>query len=301
LAHLDSSIRASPIRAKKQWLGTPAPNCTTGRQLWYRELVSGDRPGSSPPLPPLLDGFSRDDERRAAAAAEYGKQFQSVELDQFDDSMPPPEPRSSEDDDADQTRPNYSAQDEVSAPPDTVRPNLEPVSDNAHPPQNRRLPTQPPSSLVLELGDDEPTKVQRRPEPPPTPTPAPPEAATSKTRAPTLPPRHSPAPVRRGLFSRDRVTNVLAGVAVGLLLMIFPAKKLARSHEVSEVEPLLTELDGAIEHPLGVDAGLVESPDKIAAKIHAGRDDVRRRYLMIWLLLGVPIGIGLGLAPHPGE
>lgn len=262
--------------------------------------MSGDRPGSSPPLPPLLDGFSRDDERRAAAAAEYGKQFQSVELDQFDDSMPPPEPRSS--DDEDQTRPNYNAQDEVSAPSDTVRPNLEPVSDNAHPPQNRRLPTQPPSSLVLDLGDDEPTKVQRRPEPPPTPTPAPSEAATSKTRVPpTLPPRHSPVPVRRGLFSRDRVTNVLAGVAVGLLLMIFPAKKLARSHEVSEVEPLLTELDGAIEHPLGVDAGLVESPDKIAAKIHAGRDDVRRRYLMIWLLLGVPIGIGLGLAPHPGE
>lgn len=170
------------------------------------------------------------------------------------------------------------------------------------------MPTQPPSSLVLDLSsDDEVTQVHAVVPPAPatataTPSrePEPPAAATP-ARAPTLGSRHSPAPVRRGLFSGDRITNLLAGLAVGLLVMIFPAKKLARSYEVSEVEPLLAELDGAIEHPLGVQAGLLESPEKIAARIHAGRDKVHKRYLMIWLLVGVPIGLGLGFAPRPGD
>jgi hypothetical protein len=94
---------------------------------------------------------------------------------------------------------------------------------------------------------------------------------------------------------------MLAGVAIGLLVMILPAKRLARAYEVGEVEPLLTDLEGAIEHPLGVEAGVVEAPEKIAARIHAGRDAVRNRYLMIWLLVGLPIGLGLGFAPRPGD
>ncbi|PRP95699.1 hypothetical protein [Enhygromyxa salina] len=264
--------------------------------------MSGDRPGSNKALPPLLEGFGKDDGQRAAAAAAYGKQFQSVELDQFDDAEPPPKPAA--DSSASRPRPNYNTDDEISAPAEDEgdRPNLEPVSDNAHPPQNRRMPTQPPSSLTLELSDEDlPTKAHRV---------VPRSAANSESsepsaaaqpRPPKLAPRHSPAPLRRGLFSGDLVTNLLAAVAVALLIMILPAKKIARNYETSQVEPLLTELDGAIEHPLGVEAGVVEAPEKIAARIHAGRDKVRTRYLLIWLLAGLPLGLGLGFVPRPGD
>ncbi|KIG11679.1 hypothetical protein DB30_02869 [Enhygromyxa salina] len=254
----------------------------------------------------MLEGFGKDDGRRAAAAEEYGKKFESIELDKFDDSEPPPKPVSDASS-AGAPRPNYNAEDEISAPPTDSddRPNLEPVSDNAHPPQNRRMPTQPPSSPVLELSDEDlPTKAHKAVPRDPEASQAPVATSVSNTaqpRPPTLGSRHSPAPVRRWLFSGDRVTNVLAGVAVGLLLMILPAKKFASNYETSQVEPMLTELAGAIEHPLGVEAGVVEAPEKIAARIHAGREKVRERYFMIWLLVGVPLGVGLGFAPRPGD
>jgi hypothetical protein len=107
--------------------------------------------------------------------------------------------------------------------------------------------------------------------------------------------------VRRGLFSGDRITNLLASTAVGLVIMIYPAKQLAHSYELRNVEPLLVDLEGAIDHPLGVQAGLVADPQKIAAQIHEGRDNVRQRYMAIWLLVGLPIGLGLGFAPRPGD
>ena len=267
--------------------------------LWYRSDVSGDRPGSNKGLPPPLEGFGKDDGRRAAAAAKFSKQVGSTGFDKFDDSVPPPPPKQQHNE---VTTPAPS-----SAPPpvSAARPNLEPVSDNAHPPQNRRMPTQPPSSLVLDLGPDDSGPHRRDPEPADEQALPQLDSADAEARPPppppTLAPRHSPAPVRRGLFSGDRITNVLAGVALGLLVMIFPAKKFARSYEVREIEPLLTELEGAIEHPLGVEAGLVESPEKIASRINDGRDKVRKRFMMIWLLIGIPIGLGLGFAPRPGE
>ena len=178
-----------------------------------------------------------------------------------------------------------------------AKPSLEPVGDEAHPPQNRRSPTQPHAVLQLNLDDEggpAPTP-QEVSEPvarePAQPSP-PPSAARTK-------PSPSPSPKINGLFSTDRLTNILAGAAVGLIITVIPAKQLAVGYEIEEVRPLLGDLEGAIEHPLGVEAGLVERPEKIAAKITAGREHTRNRYLGIWLLAGLPLGLGLGFAPRP--
>ncbi|PRP95444.1 hypothetical protein ENSA5_39090 [Enhygromyxa salina] len=284
--------------------------------------------GSKSTLPPLLQGFGGDDDRREAAAADYQERLAGLDLDALDvgvDEDPvamarkasgkaagraKPEPKPA----APPRRPRPGA--ELSAPGEkpgsesaVLKPNLEPVGDDAHPPQNRRMPTQPPSSMVLELDDDDDDR-SRRPADAPSSGAGPGTGAgtgpgTGATTRPVAPPRvgprPSPAPVRRGLFSTDRITNLLAGAAIGLLLMIFPAKKLARSYEVREVEPLLADLQGAIDHPLGVEAGLVEKPEAIAARIEAGRKKIRRRYGAIWLLAGLPIGLALGFAPRPGD
>lgn len=186
---------------------------------------------------------------------------------------------------------------------DHSKPNLEPVSETAHPPQNRRMPTGQHAAISLELEDVSIPASHAAPEPesepepePDAPNPNTPRPITSPTRVP------SPSPVPAGplgLFSSDRITNLLAGAAVGLLITIIPAKKMASSYELKEVQPMLAELDGAIDHPLGVQAGLVEAPERVAARIHEKRGDTRRRYYGIWLLAGLPIGLGLGFAPRP--
>jgi hypothetical protein len=232
--------------------------------------------GSKPPLPPAIENFGASNE---AAVAEYGKKLGALDLEQLEDEPEPAE-----------VRPPASRPEQ--------RPNLEPVGDDAHPPQNRRIPTQPGLMLAF---DDEPPKRRREPSPAEEPER---EAADQRKPVPPPPaigPRHSPAPVRRGLFSSDRITNLLAGAAIGLLIMILPAKRFAASYEEREVEPRLADLRGVIEHPLGVEAGLVEHPDKIAAEIHAGRRKVRRRFMALWLLVGLPIGLGIGLLPRPGD
>jgi hypothetical protein len=250
-------------------------------------LVSGDRPGGSPPLPPPISGLAKHDERRDAAAAEYQRQLASIDLDELDDAPTPVAPITlPSDPEAGQDQPARSAPSRE--PSATRRPNLEPIPDNAHPPQNRRIPTQPPIALTLDR--DVPVESAN------------PELARPAGLAPPKPySRQSPSPVRRGLFSIDRITNLLAGAAVGLLLAVFPAKKLAESYETREVEPRLADLETSVAQTLAVDAGLVESPETVEAEIHDGRKRVRRRFVLIWLFVGVPIGLGLGFAPRPGD
>jgi hypothetical protein len=242
-------------------------------------------PGPKPPLTPILDGFGKPDSKRDAAVSEYGKQLGDVELELLDEPEDPAElaRRAA-------GRSATASAGKPAAPPVST---LEPISEDTH--KHRRIPTQPPMALELALDDHERPPPER---PVVRPTTIPPGAPAS---SPSLASRQSPAPVRRGLFSGDRITNMLASAAVGVLVMIFPAKQLAHSYEVRTVEPLLAELDGAIDHPLGVQAGLVAEPEKIAAQIHEGREKVRHRYMAIWLLVGLPLGLGLGLVPRPGD
>ncbi|MCA9684658.1 MAG: hypothetical protein KC431_07930 [Myxococcales bacterium] len=190
---------------------------------------------------------------------------------------------------------------------DDHRAQLEPVSDSAHPPQNRRMPTQPGLEVaavpaVLEEQDTASYSTRAPVIEDDAKTAAYPSVANGQIPLPPPPklggPSPSPTPVRRGLFSYDRPTNLLAGAAIGLLLTIFPAKKMAEKYEQEKVVPLITDLEGAIDHPLGVQAGLVEKPASIAARIEDGRGKARQRFFMVWLLAGIPIGLGIGFIPR---
>lgn len=257
-------------------------------------MSSTSGPGSKPPLAPILDGFGKPDGKRDAALSDYGRSLENVDLevlDEFEEDPTEAMRRKSEAAVASAAlAAKLSARSDGSA---DGRSSLEPVTDDVHP--RRRVPTQPPNSAALSLDIDEQAAAWNAQQ---TVTPSPTPASIS---AITLPSRQSPAPLQRGLFSADRITNLLGCLAVGLAITIFPAKQLARSYEVRNVEPLLAELDGAIDHPLGVQAGLVAAPEKIAAQIHEGREKVRRRYMMIWLLVGLPIGVALSFAPRPGD
>jgi hypothetical protein len=238
------------------------------------------KPGSK--LPSAIREFGKPEDERKAAVSAFGDQLDGIALDVLDDEpveptqvAKPPQPAAKP----------VAKPAAVDKPAAAAKPNLEPVSDDAH--KHRRLPTQPPATLQLALDDGPPRPSE------------PSSAQPSLPPPPKLAPRQSPAPIRMGLLSSDRITNMLGCAAIGLVLMIFPAKQLANNYVVSEVEPMLGDLQGAIEHPLGVEAGLVTKPETIAANIRDGIGKTRTRYALIWLLVGLPIGVGLSFVPRP--
>ncbi len=233
------------------------------------------------PLPPV-QGFGNDPSRLAAATMAYGAELgralpDDVDVHQLLDDEP--------------TRPHQIVSEPVSEPTASQRAVLEPVSEDAHPVEHVRMATQPAlaSEALAAARELEPMippltatpMVERVPEPP---------AAV----------RRSPSPVQVGigLFSADPITNWLAGAAIGLVLTIIPAERLARAHAHELLNQPMLELKDSIDHPLAVDVGLLRKPKLIAAEIEDARAAVRTRYLMIWLLVGLPIGLGLGFAPR---
>jgi hypothetical protein len=244
-----------------------------------------DKPGAGKPgagKPPALLAELRKpaaDRQAQEAAAEYQRQLDSVDLEALEEIEDQP------------TAAIYKPPSrEASA---TSRPNLEPVDEDTHRPENRRTPTQPPDVLSIAVDGITEAQITRA------------RAGASSAGEALAPPpsysRASPSPVPAGavgLFGSDRTTNLLAGLAVGLLLVVFPAKKLAQSYETRTVTPRLTDLETSVAQPLAVGAGLVEAPEAIIASIEEGRSKTRLRFGLIWLLVGIPLGLGLGFAPR---
>lgn len=222
------------------------------------------------------------------------------------------------------TRPHQIVPPDVDADADAVdeRAVLEPVPDEAHPvrrhPTNPQLLTDALTAVAagreaeLELGDGaEPARKPASKPPSSSPMPstgsAEPSAPSLAPAAPALrapeprpivPRSPSPVPLRSGLFSSDRPTHWLIAAAIGLLLSIVPARQLARSHAQELTTQPLLELKDAIDSPLAVDAGLLRKPAAIAAQVEGARGEVRKRYMLVWLLVGLGLGAGLGVVPR---
>lgn len=218
------------------------------------------------------------------------------------------------------TRPHQIVPPDVDADANAVdeRAVLEPVSDEAHPvrrhPTNPQLLTEALAAVAagreveLELGDGaDPARKPASAATPSTGITAEPSAPSRAPEAPALrapeprpivPRSPSPVPLRSGLFSSDRPTNLLIAAAIGLLLSIVPARQLARSHAQELTTQPLLELKDAIDSPLAVDAGLLRKPAAIAAQVEGARGEVRKRYMLVWLLVGLGLGAGLGVVPR---
>jgi hypothetical protein len=248
-------------------------------------------PGASSKPPAPLADLRKSEAEQAAVVAEYQRQLDSVDLEALEEIED--QPTAAIDRATSSPRLYKPPSREASV---TSRPNLEPVDEDTHRPENRRTPTQPPDVLSLAVDgitEEQITRAQAG-------------ASASATTNPQIAPppsysRASPSPVPAGapgLFGSDRTTNLLAGVAVGLLLVVFPAKKLAQSYETRTVTPRLTDLQTSVAQPLAVGAGLVEAPEAIVASIEASQSKTRQRFGLIWLLVGVPLGLGLGFAPR---
>jgi hypothetical protein len=168
-----------------------------------------------------------------------------------------------------------------------------------------------------------PRAPEREPEPPQGPKPSPPQRNPPASErleldlpvSNTVPPRaasvvpasaHPSAPRRDEEtlespppkpLGRDRVTAGLLGLALGLAVAMTIAFVITRSVGRQAVRDLEDELAAAIVGPLAVQSGELRAPSTIEAELDTRLGSMRSQFFWIWLGVGVPAGVALGLAP----
>lgn len=93
----------------------------------------------------------------------------------------------------------------------------------------------------------------------------------------------------------DRTGGVMAGLAVGLLIAAVPATRFGAGAVDERRSMLLAELEASVTNPLGVEAGEVRPEREIRAELVSVGSEGTSTFLKWWLLMGLPIGAGLGL------
>jgi hypothetical protein len=68
-----------------------------------------------------------------------------------------------------------------------------------------------------------------------------------------------------------------------------------RRDVLSTSERLESELRTAVADPIGVDEGRVRAPQVIADELGGALDDQRARYLQVWALVALPLGLMFGV------
>lgn len=93
----------------------------------------------------------------------------------------------------------------------------------------------------------------------------------------------------------DRITSVLAGLALGLLLAIWGGDHFASETVAEQRDLLLVELKESATNPLSVDAGDIRAVAEIKTDLAEVGSNGTGTFMRWWLGLGVPIGLLLGL------
>lgn len=97
----------------------------------------------------------------------------------------------------------------------------------------------------------------------------------------------------RGIFLGDEIANYLAGVAAASVLCLLVAFAVTRASKRESIVTLEDEISESYRLPLKVEKGDVRAPDKIQAELDELYGSARVQFMLI-LLLGVPIGLGVG-------
>ena len=123
----------------------------------------------------------------------------------------------------------------------------------------------------------------------------PPSSSGSYAQGPLAAQHAALVPPAAGLLAGDRITSGLLGAAIAALIGIAIAYGWVRRDVLSTSERLETELRTAVADPIGVDEGRVRAPQAIADELGGALDDQRTRYLQIWALVALPLGLAFGV------
>ncbi len=160
-------------------------------------------------------------------------------------------------------------------------------------------PIDPDAPLSLDLGATRPRPAPAPAAPmtaaPMQPAPMASAAQSAPTYAAPRAPMCNQGAVRepRGLFLGDEITNYLAGVAAASLLCLLVAFAVTRSSKRDAIVALEDEISESYRLPLKVEKGDVRAPSEIQGELDDLYGSARTQFMLI-LVLGVPIGLGIG-------
>ncbi len=103
--------------------------------------------------------------------------------------------------------------------------------------------------------------------------------------------RTSDQPGLLELLRDDGVAALMLGMCVGLVVGLITAVQLQRSDARDMLPPLEEDLAAALNDPAAVEAGELDSPEKIEDDINITLDGMERSFLWAWLLTGLPLGL----------
>lgn len=98
----------------------------------------------------------------------------------------------------------------------------------------------------------------------------------------------------RYVFGRDVVTSILAGLASALFVTMLLAFALSRSAFRDDITKLETELAESVTRPLDVQAQELRSAQAIRKELADVHASSKKRFMLIWLGVGLPLGVVLG-------
>ena len=130
------------------------------------------------------------------------------------------------------------------------------------------------------------------------PVPVSPAASSAGMSAPAMSALEQPdlevADGPRYPFGRDIVTSVIAGIAAAMFVTMLVAFAVSRGSFRDDITRLEAEIAESMTRPLDVQAQELRSVDTIRQDLDEVHASSEKRFLLIWIGLGLPLGIVLG-------
>lgn len=133
-------------------------------------------------------------------------------------------------------------------------------------------------------GDD-----RAKPPTPVPPSPADSAAATTPAASGSWVSRPAKEAAPGGFLRGDLTALGLGAAAISLAVGLAVGTARANKVERTVIDPLLTELNAAVDRPLAARAGKIRTSAQIKGDIEAAASDARSRFLVGWLLTAVPL------------
>lgn len=89
----------------------------------------------------------------------------------------------------------------------------------------------------------------------------------------------------------DGVAALILGLGIGLILSMVLAIQLQRTNVRDDIPALEEELAASLSDPAGVEAGDRRAVDVVEDELNEVLDGIERKFLLLWLGVGLPVGV----------
>ena len=95
------------------------------------------------------------------------------------------------------------------------------------------------------------------------------------------------------LLGEDKLVAIPLGLTIGLAISFALTSQWLRADVDEGIVPLEDQLMTSITDPIAVDHEELPAPDTLKAQLEEEYDGYRKAFLLRWLVIGVPMGLGI--------